>query len=363
MAYPVDISIHSKTGFLSYLSPMEGVDINDRPLLEGRSIDYEIPDEDYKICPYKDSRKGSEKPMNAGALRIYKLSEDQVITFLTELKNMFHTDQCFENTSNVFVALRVSHAAYNSPKRWLFDDSSNEAVPAHIAAAAKMSHGIYELCLDYCSKNKDKLTKKIKSDDLIEHASHNGNLIGREEVCAAPITLIRRVLGVLLSDAEVHEGSMQNRIDPKVSQIYNHAKLFWQLERVAIIHTYYRFHLLRPYMEGNPFETNIIVSFPNAITVQQAASAGISLDSSLLAAYIEYQETNDSIDIMSKELQTCMRAGIETGNISMDTTQAIMIGILKEIDNRALNQNLAASSKYPIDSNLVELYFGKLTVA
>ncbi|WP_147112988.1 hypothetical protein [Tateyamaria sp. syn59] len=258
-------------GLMRFLVPMEDVDGDGRSLLEGRSILNRPAPGDYRQCRYPGSRRMHAKPMNVKALSIYVSQRDSVDHWISSMLGAQHI-----NLSAPQRFLFASHAAYHTPKLWLYGPEVGP-VPPVVATAAKICHGVYELALHCVRRHSVAGFDQMDADAMIRDAEAHDRLIGRNEVCAGPPPMIRETLRLLLGEvptkfADATPGPAD------VGRAVSVMQLYWRLERLAILNTLVGLSTKRATLGR-------VVTFPNAIRVIQAVQRNQPLSTSFVSAY------------------------------------------------------------------------------
>ncbi|WP_293577532.1 hypothetical protein [Phaeobacter sp.] len=273
--YQIPLETVLTCGVFRYFPPMEALGDDGRPLLEGRSLRWQLETKNYRTCRYPGQRRSHERPMNVGALQQFMASRHQVLSYLRGLSHAVAA--CFGPMDPLHLTLRVSHAAYHAPKPIMLATATAKPPNRVEATAAKLGHGVYEGCLGAVMQ-----ARLVPADAtpaaIADHAEASGQLIGRKEVCAGPRHLMIEVISAMQAG---HDGSPSPH-DTSYTASVTLAQHIWLAETLAHGNAYAALAQRARETEDRSFDTLLAqarITFPNALeSVRAVADARAPCD-------------------------------------------------------------------------------------
>ncbi|MEJ5064568.1 hypothetical protein WH279_13745 [Erwinia sp. MYb375] len=242
LPYPVDVkNLRALPVFFSCV-PVDLLDNDNRPILEGRSISHKPAESDYSVCHYQGRRKKHTYPMNKEALKIAWRHSDEIIStlkklhFHTRMMKNFQPDEVTKADRLYAIAL----SGFKSANYHLADSVLKEvdfSYPPYLSALSKICHGLCHLIyscdkrvINYCYENN-------KIDELYRYIDDKEILIGQQskEVCAGPAAMIKKILSIMMDDNQVEE-SFSDRTHVKY---YHYASITSLFELLSCHYEFY----------------------------------------------------------------------------------------------------------------------------
>lgn len=178
------------------LCPPDVLDADQRPILEGRSVQYPIHQDSIRACPYTDSRRSSPNGMNIDSLKSFSVYKADVASYMYAmggiLKSSIYLERSYYDLSQLHA---LSYLCYKSPmlnfsKKILGLECQ---VPVAQAIASRICHGLVNMLDLMMLQSEGSLAGlHMTPQELYEYSDKNGHLIGLKEVCSAsPSTIIK----------------------------------------------------------------------------------------------------------------------------------------------------------------------------
>ena len=242
---PYPLTPDSLLNMLMFYSciPVDLLDCNKRPILEGRSI-YNKPNiSDYRVCMYRGSREKHANMMNFGALKYTSKCFKKclcIIRCLSFLSNEQEskTEQEYSQARRLYkVAFSgLKSINYYLARSYVFDEEY--FVQEDYASLSKLSHGLthmlYSAPIKYINDN----LEQKQFDEIYEFIDESGLLIGEvpKEVCAGSPSMIKEVLKFSLCEIS----NDINFKDNDINNVFNYASLTSIFEVVASFYNIYK---------------------------------------------------------------------------------------------------------------------------
>ncbi|WP_216665215.1 hypothetical protein [Pseudoruegeria sp. HB172150] len=339
---------------------MEALDNNGRPLLEGRSLRWSLPPENYRTCRYPGQRHGHSRPMNVGALQQFMASRRAVLAYLDSLSQAVAARLGL--TDPLHLTLRVSHAAYHAPKLCLLACSGPQAPNSVMAIAAKLGHGVYEGCLGVLMRAAFACSEATPAA-IADHAEAVGQLIGRKEVCAGPRHLMIEVIGAMQSGLDTAQRSDVE--DHRASVIL--AQHLWRAETLAHGNAYAALALRARTEQITGFNAllrHARVTFPNALEIVQAVTENRAPRDGFLRAYTEHIG-RDGEDLVSCSAALDMAHRVlrltpdnPVLEVVGGSLRRMSLAAFAQLDDAIVASALAPSDVTAMSPALLDMFFG-----
>lgn len=176
-----------------------------RPLGESK-IPFEYRSEvplELTTCPYRDSRSGSQKPMNRSALIGIISHWPEILASIAYVRTFLSEPGCEENSVSILTLSRLCESVAALPLLLRIQNNyrPNLNLSAIVAGAFKTMIGPRGLVRDLTevlSLNDNlELDSELSSEVLWNYIESSGSLIGPKEVCAGPPHLVRELVEVI----------------------------------------------------------------------------------------------------------------------------------------------------------------------
>lgn len=141
-------------------------------------------------CPYRDSRASSDKPINASALRETLKHWRPAVGLLARARS----EVAVATAMDVWWAGQMAESL---PYLLLFRHGRDVTVPGPVAAAYKAMLGTNAALLGFCLERAPAAAAP-SVDEVLAHVEEHRLLVGPEQACAGPESLIRETLSVLI---------------------------------------------------------------------------------------------------------------------------------------------------------------------
>lgn len=243
LPYPVEVKSLKNFPVFFGCIPVDLLDQDKRPLLEGRSI-YHKPDaSDYSLCHYQGKRKKHSYPMNKGALKLAWQNADEIIDTLQLLnlqsRNLLKISKNEVTRTDRLYAVALSGfktANYHLANSVLNDTEFTCA--SYLSALSKICHGLCHLIYNCDKRIINHYLDNNKIDELYHYIDCQELLIGHQtqEVCAGPAVMIKNVLAIFTNDAPIQKIEKNN---PTVHNYYIYASITSLFE---VLSCYYEFY-------------------------------------------------------------------------------------------------------------------------
>ncbi|MHB9806405.1 hypothetical protein [Pantoea ananatis] len=217
LPYPVDVKNLIEFPVFFSCIPVDLLDQDKRPILEGRSIYHKPDSSNYTVCHYQGRRKKHDYHMNKMALKLAWQHTDEIIYTLQLLKLQTENFKKI-NGEKLTKADRLYATALSGFKTANFHlansvlNENDFIYPSSMAALCKISHGLCHLIFnsDKCIINNYLENNKI--DELYHYIDSQDLLLGYQtrEVCAGPAVMIKRVLAIFANDEPINISKKNN---------------------------------------------------------------------------------------------------------------------------------------------------------
>lgn len=240
--YPLPLAYLSERPAFAIFYPIDFLANDDRPLLEGRSYRFKPSIENYKVCPFQDSRHHHEKPMNAAALRSAVSNLDAIKASLFEHISSLHRAGRLE-TDRLSALWRVTYTAWSMPLQLIMQHRHSAAAQAPIDAAtadlSKFCHGILTV-VQHVAAQEPHPDIEWSGTSFYRYANEHGLLLGIREVCAASPTMIASIIDFIfhsieqLQISQLQDATRLNEV--KWNNALRFAQARWIIECACIIY-------------------------------------------------------------------------------------------------------------------------------
>jgi len=197
IAYPLPARYIARRPAFSLFVPLDVLDETGRPLMENRTVRHEPPENSLAPCPYTDHRARQAKPINLGALKDFNRYGNATLELLSKYCHCVKLGDSTQAGATTLQIWRVAKLGVSVPSRilvpFLLRESGDRELDGPIGAIYKVSRGLMDLMLN-ASNFLPSIEKVWSADEILEFIERHEQLVGRREVCAAPLVLIRRVL-------------------------------------------------------------------------------------------------------------------------------------------------------------------------
>ncbi len=261
LPYPVDVNSLKEFPVFFSCIPVDLLDQDKRPVLEGRSI-YNKPDSsDYAVCHYQGRRKKHLYHMNKMALKLAWRHTDEII-YTLQLLN-FQTQNLMKiTTKKVTKADRlyaVALSGFKTANYHLANSVLNKKdfmYPAYLSALSKICHGLCHLVFNTDKRIINHFLENNKIAEFYHYIDSQELLIGHQiqEVCAGPASMIKKVLALFVDDPHI---SINEKIKPVISNYYSYASITSLFESLSCHYEFYNTCYLRV-LRKPPQKKNII---------------------------------------------------------------------------------------------------------
>jgi hypothetical protein len=171
-----------------------------RPLGESRAPPEQrggVPLE-LRTCPYADSRQDNTRPMNASALGQMLAHWEQVRGGVALLRSLGGAGAARLRLVDTWRVGLLSGALANFAFLRTWAPFGDGELPAAVAALYKALLGIPFSVGAMWADGAARLDAIVGADVLYDYADRHGHFIGREQVCAGPVAMVKEVLGLLV---------------------------------------------------------------------------------------------------------------------------------------------------------------------
>ena len=358
--YQIPLDTVLDCGVFRYFPPMEALDRDGRPLLEGRSLRWQLGPENYRTCRYPGRRQNHARPMNVGALHQFMASRPQVLSYFEGLSRAVVA--CLGPMDPLHLTLRVSHAAYHAPKHCLLARATPHLPDSVMATAAKLGHGVYEGCLGAV------MQARLALDDatpaaIADHAEATGQLIGRKEVCAGPRHLMIEVIGAMQSGLE--GGPLPG--DTSHAASVTLARNLWLAETLAHGNAYAALALRARILRGRGVDAllpHARVTFPNALESVSAVAEIRAPRDGFLRAYTQNADHDGDIPVSCRAALDTARhvLGLSPYSPALDAAGGLLrrmsVSAFAALDEAIVAAGLAPPDVIAVTPTLLDAFFG-----
>lgn len=220
--------------------PPDCLDVDGRPVLEGRSVLYKLDSSAYQACHYSDSRANTEKPINVESLRALVQHQNEVAAFIREIAWHLRSRNIVSNTMcDLGDLYTLAYVCYKSPGFYFVNKILGGCVevPAVCSIASRFFHGLVNLLAVIALEHHGELSRvNLTPDEIYCFADKSGYLIGRKEACAASRATIIKYI-TMAQQALFFEGNGPGPVD--VSLPSNMAEILIQSAQVAASFEFY----------------------------------------------------------------------------------------------------------------------------
>lgn len=186
----------------------EELDTEGRPLGEQRAFQLYNPIKTLKIkCNYPGSRFHNAKPMNVSALKQIRENTNDILYLFSRLRQQVSKKGNFDKLSYLDV-WEIASRAILLPLFIKLDNK--QQIPAYAAGLYKAAFGLISVAMKLTLNETRGEDLPVDPSYLFQCAEESGELIGANEVCAAPEKLIKDV---------VHSIIYGDSLDKKTSAI------------------------------------------------------------------------------------------------------------------------------------------------
>lgn len=229
--------------------PPDCLDGENRPVLEGRSIQHRLKPSAYEECPYADSR---EKVINVESLKALSKNKDEVFAFIQNISTYLQNKELIdEGDSSLLAVYQLAYIGYKSPQiffiKKIFDEEIDIPVPC--AVASRFLHGLINtlsiMALD--DKDADLQKRTFTAAEIHDYAASKGYLNGRYESCAASSSTILKYLKTIVDAClkKAPHDLPHQRSAEEIEEICYGARVINELEFCSLIYETVRCRTLR----------------------------------------------------------------------------------------------------------------------
>lgn len=243
LPYPININVLKDFPIFFSCIPIDLLDQDGRPILEGRSIYNKPSDSDYSICQYQGKRKKNSYPMNKEALRKAWKHADEIISILHLFKSQakYIRKISKEKVTLADVLYTAALSGFKTANYYLADSVLNESkftYPSHLSAVSKICHGLCHLTHNCDKRIIEYCFEKNKIDELYDYIDCRELLIGHQtrEVCAGPAMMIKRILAIFTSFSS---SESSERITKQINNYYSYASIVSLFELLSCHYEFY----------------------------------------------------------------------------------------------------------------------------
>ncbi|KAA8672718.1 hypothetical protein [Pantoea dispersa] len=243
LPYPVEVKSLKNFPVFFGCIPVDLLDQDKRPLLEGRSI-YHKPDaSNYSVCHYQGKRKKHSYPMNKGALKLAWQHTDEIIDTLNLLnlqaRNLLNISKKEVTRTDRLYAVALS--GFKTANYLLANSVINDTeftCPPYLSALSKICHGLCHLIYNCDKRIINHCLDNNKIDELYNYIDCQELLIGHQtqEVCAGPAVMIKKVLAIFINDTPIKR---IEKVNPMVKNYYSYGSITSLFE---VLSCYYEFY-------------------------------------------------------------------------------------------------------------------------
>jgi hypothetical protein len=236
VAFPLPLSyLQPRPAFALFL-PLDVLDAAGRPLMEGRTVLHTALKAQLVRCPYADHRADSGKPMNATALHDFSQRGIESLHLFSRYCSMVAATHSSAESS-VLGLWQVAKVGTTI--------ATFELVPSMLGyhegrQLGVVTSGVYKVCRGLADLA-ELLLADIKDphmrcdvNDVMTFVHRHKLLVGRNETCAAPEGLIRRVLQ-LITDALTGTTEKSPLTESERAHL-TFAALYSQMERLCFVY-------------------------------------------------------------------------------------------------------------------------------
>jgi hypothetical protein len=153
-----------------------------------------------RMCPYAGSRLNHERPMNVSALKQMLAHWEEALGGIALLRSLYCAEAKQERLRLIEVwriaGLTVSLATFAFLRAW--DPVGDGALPAPVAVLYKAPLGITLTTESMWADGAARFDAFVGADELYAYADRTGHFIGRNQVCAGPVALVKEVLRLVV---------------------------------------------------------------------------------------------------------------------------------------------------------------------
>lgn len=229
LAYPFPLSFMKMNTYFLMFCPPDVLDNSGRPVVEGRSINYQLDASSYRTCHYPDSRLFVDGKMNVASLAAYLDNKAAVL----QLANGIAHRTSKTRSSQEAAIFWSAYCLHKAPIIYHIEGQLNEinSIAEEIAIASRICEGIISALMKIAG-DKEFPNGICNSKNLFDYANNKGMLIGRREVCAAPEKIAVEFLQQLSIQKKPSCAVELNRL----KKIQNFAVTYIEAEVAALIY-------------------------------------------------------------------------------------------------------------------------------
>lgn len=187
------------------------IDIEGRPLGEQRSTKLYSETKTIKIgCNYPGSRLNNSRPMNVSALKQIREHKESILYLFSVLNNNILEKKEIKKISYLDIWEIVSQAVLLP----LFINlKSKQKIPSYAAGLYKVSFGLISVAMKLTLLELSGKKIDVTPDYIFQTAETSGELIGSNEVCAAPERLIKELVNSIIYGNSIAKPSELDGLD------------------------------------------------------------------------------------------------------------------------------------------------------
>lgn len=308
--YPLSVQYLRRRLALSLFKPFDVPDSLGRPLMEGRSVNFPIPDSDFRRCPFNDSRSGHRNPMNLGALTRFREDRAEIMVILRTLtQTIRHYRPVFKHEpGSLFEIWRLAHSMRMLPMPDLllsnYLGTTFPPISAPVSTAHKFALGVLDL-VSFALRQGYPVGAICTPDHLYSFADEHGRFIGRTEVCPAPPKYMRDVLSEFidaLSCPSPQLAAPSNSADT-YSTAVRIAKIQWTMHRFALMFDIARFrtwYRMQSHTGSSEMRPDVRHASAYAAEAQSIALLTAPLRAPSVHAMLDLDLRDDEVDSLDK---------------------------------------------------------------
>jgi hypothetical protein len=254
--YPLSDTYLRKRASFCIFKPFDLADEFGRPLIESRSIQFEISAEDFKHCPFSDSRAGQSKLMNMAAFVRFRTEEQEVYKIWSDIAQVISSKEaCKAIGVSLEVLWKIAYGVRIIPfaeiwTSYLQKKPYSPLAPV-TATASKFSQGVSDVIIN-AIKRGHSADECWDADKYYVFADRYARLIGRLDVCPAAPRVIVDAFQRLLSLGPRGPFNHVPKIEfEQYTRVVDLSELHWILHRLAYIFEILRFAVWQRCNEKN----------------------------------------------------------------------------------------------------------------